>query len=212
MEGRAMKNITRTTPLISAFLLAACGGDVAEESLSAEALSRGTVEQAIYEEQTVYMWWHECKYALAATWRSSTFPPVYDITLSRTASSTCVADSTYLGSTYTVGDLRVTATGSSIVAGFSYKDSPSGSASIAVEINHLAESTLDVVRSTELRAYVPYGTATVGLSKLSFSGTWLIAEGAKNGVLPGESGSGSNYSASYPNFLTSGDPPRIYAY
>jgi hypothetical protein len=155
------------------------------------------------------MWWHGCKYSLTAAPRPNVLPPVYDITLSRAASSSCVADSIYLNETYEVRDLRLTATGSSIVAAYTYKYSPSGSASTAVAIHHHSEYTLDILRSTELRVYT---SGSVSVARLSWSGTWLIVEGTKSGVFLGETGSGSNYTASYPNFLTSEQPPTIRAY
>ncbi len=185
-----MKNVSRTALLMMALLLA-----------SPEALAQTPV--------STVLWWHGCKYSLTATPQPNVLPPLYDITVTRTASSSCIADTVYLGQTYVVQDLRMTATGSSLIAAYSYKASPSGSASTAVGINHLDEYTLDVRRYSELRVY-PSGT--VNVSRVSFSGTWLIAEGTKSGVIPGETGAGYNYSASYPNYLTSEQAPTVRAY
>jgi hypothetical protein len=187
-----VKNVSRTALLMMTLLLA-----------STEAMAQWDVPVS------TVMWWHGCKYSLTATPRPNVLPPVYDITLARTASSSCIADSIYLAETYEVRDLRLTATGSSIVSAYTYKYSPSGSASTAVSINHHSEYTLDILRNTELRVY-PSGSVSV--SRVSFSGTWLIAEGTKSGVIPGETGSGYNYTASYPNFLTSEQAPAIRAY
>jgi hypothetical protein len=190
-----MKNLSRTALLMMALLLA-----------STEAMAQWDVPVS------TVMWWHGCKYSLTATPLPNALPPIYDITVSRTASSSCVADSIYLSTTYVVQDLRLTATGSSIVAAYSFKASPSGSASTAVGINHLDEYTLDVRRYSELRVYPGNFTPWVSVSKVSFSGTWLIVEGTKDGDFVEQTGSGPNYTAAYPTYLTSELPPTIRAY
>lgn len=202
-----MRTIRHAVPLLTALLLVACGG-----MEGADSPQLGQESAALTGQQTTVIWWNGYKYTLASTLRPGQFPPLYEITLTRSTWADEPLGSVTLGQTYEQGDLRLTATRNSIVAAFSYKYSPSGSASTAVEVNHINEFTLQVVRATELRVYPSGGfTPMVRVSKVSFSGSWLIVEGTKNGVIPGELGSGPDYTAAYPNFLTSEEPPRIYA-
>lgn len=202
-----MRTPHHTVCLLSLLLLVACG---VEGETSPQL---GQESAAVTGEQSAVIWWNGYKYTLASTMRPGYLPPLYDITLTRTTWADVPLGRVTLGQTYEQGDLRLIATRSSIVAAFSYKASPSGSASTAVQVNHVNEPTLQVVRATELRVFPSGGfTPTVRVSKVSFSGAWLIVEGTKNGDFPGQLGSGSNYTAMYPNFLTSEEPPRIHAY
>ncbi|MFY0562394.1 Kelch repeat-containing protein [Archangium lansingense] len=78
---------------------------------------------------------------------------------------------------------------------------------------NLAPDTLAVVRQTELRAYYSIRTGIIWNGDLSIQtdGTTLKIQGVKDGTIPGEVGTGSYYTALYPNFFTSTTAPTVTA-
>lgn len=156
-----------------------------------------------------------CSFSVSAQQRSG-FPPQYDIVVTRAASSTCPwgAGSTVVGSTYNSPALSLVANDLGVAVSFTVKSTPSGSAAIFLYLDDLAPDTLGIVRSTALGArnssfagYVYSGDLTI-----LTDGTTLEVRGTKSGVIPGETGSGSNYVATFPDFFTSTTAPSVVAY
>jgi hypothetical protein len=190
--------------LAAALLMQACGSPTAEEpsplTTSAAALtsavSRGCTFSISYREIiTPY-------YA-------------YVPSVTRHASSTCAwsGSSVDLPETYSRPTLSMAANDLGVAVSYSDKYSPSGSSGMVLSLFNLAPDTLAVVRETELRAYYSYRTGIVSSGELSIlaDGTTLKVQGSKDGTIPGEVGTGSYYTALYPNFFTSTTAPTVTA-
>ncbi|HYO57008.1 hypothetical protein [Archangium sp.] len=201
-----MRTVKLATSLVVALLMPACGGPAAEESLdaatSSAALTSGTSRG--------------CTFTLSSRQKPGTLPPLYEVVVTREASSTCAwgGGSVVLGTTYNSPTLSLAANELGVATSFTYKGTPSGSAAIFLYIRHLAPDTLSIVRSTSIGAMNSYYAGYVYSGDLSIlaDGTTLEARGTKSGTIPGETGSGSNYVATYPDFFTSTTPPTIVAY
>ncbi|HZH74545.1 MAG TPA: hypothetical protein VEY88_00845 [Archangium sp.] len=200
-----MRSLKLITTLAGTLALSACGGPAAEEDVlttSASALTRG-VSQG-------------CVFTLSSQQKAGTLPPQYDVILSRDASGSCAwgAGNVVLGTTYNSPSLSLAANDLGVAASFTYKGTPSGSAAISVPIRHVAPDTLTVVRSTSINAMNTFYAGYVYSGELTIlsDGTTLEVRGTKSGTIPGQTGSGNNYVATYPNFFTSTTSPTIVAY
>jgi hypothetical protein len=200
-----MRPLKLVTMLATTLALSACGGPATEEEVLATSTSALTTGVS-----------QGCSFTLSSQTKPGTFPPQYDVILSRAASSTCAwgASSAVLGTTYNSPALSLAANDLGVAASFTYKGTPSGSAAVFVYLRHVAPDTLSVVRATSIGAtnYAYAGYVYSGDLTLLTNGTTLEVRGTKSGVIPGESGSGSNYVATYPNFFTSTTAPTIQAY
>jgi hypothetical protein len=201
-----MRTVKPAASLAVALLISACGGPAAEDSLEA-ATGSAALTSAVSQ---------GCTFTLSSKQRAGTLPPQYDVIVTREASSTCAwgSGSVVLGTTYNSPTLSLAANGLGVAASFTYKGSPSGSAAIFLYLRHLAPDTLSIVRSTSIGAMNPSYAGYVYSGDLSIlaDGTTLEVRGTKSGTIPGETGSGSNYVATYPHFFTSTTPPTIVAY
>ncbi|RYZ33594.1 MAG: hypothetical protein EOO71_41565, partial [Myxococcaceae bacterium] len=115
-------------------------------------------------------------------------------------------------STGTAPTLSLAANDLGVAVGYTYKTSVSGSAPRSLGLKHLAPNTLATVRSTGLA--IPLGSGSVNSGDLAIAadGTTLTVSGTKSGTLSGQTGSGNNYVATYPNFFTSTTSPSIAAF
>jgi hypothetical protein len=201
-----MRTVKLAASLAAALLMQACGNPTAEEpsplTTSAAALtssvSRGCTFTVTYKE--VY----------------PPFPPTYVPVVTRQASSTCPwgEASVELPGSYSTPALSLAANDLGVAVSYTYKYSPSGSATTRLELYGLAPDTLSVVRSAELISTKDYYTSSYvysGELSLLSDGTTLKIQGQKAGILPGETGSGEYYVATYPNFFTSTTAPTITA-
>ncbi|MGZ3457115.1 MAG: hypothetical protein ACXU86_01280 [Archangium sp.] len=199
-----MRTLRLVASLATPLALSACGGPAAQDEQLATrtaALTSG-VSQG-------------CTFSLSYSQKPGTLPPQYNVVLTRDATGcTWGADSVVLGTTYNTPSLSLAANDLGVAASFTYKGTPSGSAAIFVYLRNLAPDTLSVVRATSIGAmnngfagYVYSGDLTI-----QTDGTTLEVRGTKSGVIPGETGSGSNYVATYPDFFTSTTSPTIVAY
>ena len=156
-----------------------------------------------------------CSFSVSAQQKPG-FPPQYDVVVTRAASSTCAwgAGSVVVGTTYNSPALSLAANDLGVAVSFTYKATPSGSAAISVYLKNLAPDTLSTVRSTALGAMNPGYAGYVYSGDLTIltDGTSLEVRGTKSGTIPGETGSGSNYVATYADFFTSTTPPTVVAY
>jgi hypothetical protein len=205
-----MRTLKLAASLATTLALSACGGPAAQEDALAKrsaALTSGVSRG--------------CTFNISSRPVPGTLPPQYEVVVTREASSTCPwgSGSVVLGSTYNSPSLSLAANDLGVAASFTYKGTPSGSAAIFVYIRHVAPDTLSVVRSTSIGAlnnyyagYVYSGDLSLLSDGTSLDGTTLEVRGTKSGTIPGETGSGSNYIATYPNFFTSTTPPTIVAY
>jgi hypothetical protein len=201
-----MRTVKLAASLATALLMQACGGATAEEpsplATSAAALTTGVSRG--------------CTFTLTYKEVAPPFPPTYVPVVTRQASSTCPwgAATRELPASYTTPALSLAANDTGVAVSYTYKYSPSGSATTRLALYGLAPDTLSVVRSTELISTNDGYTSSYvysGEVSLLSDGTTLKVQGKKAGYFPGETGSGEYYVATYPNFFTSTTAPTIVA-
>ena len=199
-----MRTLKLVASLATTLALAACGGPAAQDeqlATSSAALTSG-VSQG-------------CLFNISYRQKPGTLPPLYEVVVTRDATG-CAwgGGSVVLGTSYNTPALSLAANNLGVAASFTSKGTPSGSAAIFVYLRHLAPDTLSVVRATIIGAMNSGYAGYVYSGELSIlsNGTTLEVRGTKSGVIPGETDSGSNYIATYPNFFTSTTSPTIVAY
>lgn len=199
-----MRTLKLAASLSATLLMQACGGPATEEP-SQLATSAAALTTAVSR---------GCTFTLTYKEVMPPFPPTYVPVVTRQASSTCPwgAGSVELPGAYSAPQLSLAANDLGVAVGYTNRYSPSGSSGTWLEIRHVAPDTLSVVRSVTLAAHVNYRPTYVNgeLSILS-DGTTLKVQGEKGGVLPGESGSGQYYTATFPDFFTSTTAPTLVA-
>lgn len=191
---------------LAALLMQACGSPTAEEpsplATSAAALTSGVSRG--------------CTFSVSYKEVMPPYPPTYVPVVTRQASSTCPwgAASVDLPGSYSTPTLSLAANELGVAVSYTYKYSPSGSATTRLELYGLAPDTLAVVRSAELISTTNnYTSSSVYSGELSLlsDGTTLEVQGQKAGYFPGETGSGEYYTALYPHFFTSTTAPTLTA-
>ncbi len=198
-----MRTVKLAASLAAALLMQACGSPTAEEpsplatstAALTTAVSRGCTFTVSYRE--VITPFH-------------TYVPF----VTRQASSTCPwgEASVDLGDSYEPPTLSIAANDLGVAVSTTKRNT--SSSGMYLMLYNVAPDTLTVARQTELRAYGSYRTTIVWSGELSIlaDGTTLQVQGTKGGIIPGESGSGSNYIATYPAFFTSTTAPTVVAY
>jgi hypothetical protein len=121
-----------------------------------------------------------------------------------------------LGYSNEIPGMSLTGNDLGVAVSYTNKYSTSGSSiGVWLELIHVAPDTLAGVRYETLKAGENYQHTAISSGVLSLltdtTGTALIVRGRKDGLLPGEIGSGPYYTATYPNFFTSTTPPTITA-
>src|SRR5262249_40463767 len=97
---------------------------------------------------------------------------------------------------------------------FSSKPTPSGEAHTQLFIVHLDPASGVVIRSASLAAASPsptqpeLGNVFTGMLSLGPSGD-LTVQGDKDGIIPGEVGSGTHYIAVFDHFLHDKEQPPV---
>ncbi|MFE8604699.1 Kelch repeat-containing protein [Archangium violaceum] len=199
-----MRTLKLAASLTAALAMQACGGPSTEEP-SQLATSTAALTTAVSR---------GCTFTLTYKEVMPPFPPTYVPVITRQASSTCPwgAGSVELPGAYSVPRLSLAANDLGVAVGYTNRYSPSGSAGTWLELRHLAADTLSVVRSVTLVGQVnPRPTYVQGEVSILSDGTTLKVRGEKGGVLPGETGSGYYFVATFPNFFTSTTAPTIVA-
>ncbi|MFY2559232.1 hypothetical protein ACN469_16485 [Corallococcus terminator] len=202
-----MKFFRRAVYLCAAVVLPACGG---EESPGGVEEGPDTQELALVSAVS-----RGCTFELTSAVRTGTVPPIHDITLYRLASASCAwpAANVWVGSSVIVTpSLSLAANDLGVAVGYTMKNNYSGSSPVTVGLRHVDPELMTVVRTSGLAVYL--GTGSVYLSSLSIQvdGTTLTVGGSKTGRIGGETGSGGNYVATFPDFFTSTTPGSVVAY
>ncbi|AFE05851.1 hypothetical protein COCOR_04465 [Corallococcus coralloides DSM 2259] len=199
-----MLNIKSVVSLCAIAGLTACGAGVdGEDGLATQesALVTGTSQG--------------CTFTVSSAARAGTFPPIYDVTVTRAADATCAfgAGSLVVGSsTGTAPSLSLAANDLGVAVSYTYKTSVSGSSPQSLGLKHVAPDTLAIVRSTGLSIFLGSGSIYSGSLSIASNGTTLTVSGTKSGTISGQTGSGNNYVASYPDFFTSTTAPSIFTF
>ncbi|HEX5746492.1 MAG TPA: kelch repeat-containing protein [Archangium sp.] len=199
-----MRTLKLAASLSAALLTQACGGSATEEP-SRLVTSTAALTTAVSR---------GCTFTLTYKEVMPPFPPTYVPVVTRQASATCPWDagSVELPGGYSVPQLSLAANDLGVAVSYTHKYSPSGSSGTWLEIRHVAPDTLSVVRSVTIAAHVDYRPTSVnGELFILADGTTLKVRGEKGGVIPGETGSGPYYTATFPDFFTSTTAPTVTA-
>jgi hypothetical protein len=205
-----MEMFKRGVYLCAAIALTACGGQepVAQQEPGADV---ATQESGLTSGTS-----HGCTFSV--TYYTTTppgTPPNYNVVLNRQDSATCLwgAGSVVLGSSVNYAPvLSLAANDLGVAVSYVYKTSLSGSSPSMLSLQHVDPETLAIVRSTGIAPMFGRGYVFSGNLSIEPDGTTLKVEGTKSGKVFNETGSGSNYTATYPDFFTSTTAPTIVAY
>ena len=204
-----MRNLKRAVWVCATAVLSACGPEAAEvDDVEAHLAS---LPSALTQGPSL-----GCTFNIFFVQRPGTLPPVYDVRLNRAASATCAwpQASLLLGSSTTVTpQLSLAANDLGVAVSYSYKNTPSGSSGTFLSLRHVNPETMTFVRNEGISAGM-FGSGSVysGALAILADGTTLEVRGTKSGVISGETGSGSNYVATYADFFTSTTPRTVVAY
>lgn len=202
-----MRFFKRTASLCVAVLVSACGG--------AEGVTGQDDALAQQESAVTSAAFNGCIYSISAYPQSGVTPTVYDIKLFRQPIPSCSygTGSVTLGTSVIYEPTRSVAVNAlGIAASYTKKSSASGSAPITLSVHQVDPATLTVIRSNSLGVYLGAGNITSENVAIASDGTTVTVSGSKTGVILGESGSGSHYTATFPDFFTSTTPPTVAAF
>jgi hypothetical protein len=211
-------------------VLAACGADptldVRDSARATSAARPGDVDSAwlpalpgdlvdVVADDTVRV--RRCLYTVGTAERPAEFgPPTYVAFVQRE----CAPGGAVLLGESTTRPVVVADSQSgrdAIVVAFTQKISLSGAGFIHEEIVHVDAASGAIVHDAHLGALPPFGTGTVEATDVSVRGNGtVIVTGTKNGVMPGEIGAGTSFTATYEGFLDDADfspaPTQVLAY
>jgi hypothetical protein len=159
-----------------------------------------------------------CTFTIATGVNAPPFPPVYVAFVRVTGNPhQCSHDDIVLGTSYSQPSIAITAAHGDVVVDWTSKSTPSGEAHTQLFIAEIAPGNATVVKQTELAAMSPdilhpqLGNVTNGA--LDVRGNALVVTGDKDGIIPGETGGGDHYQATYARFFDSANvTPIVVAY
>ncbi len=202
-----MKLFKRGVYLCAAISLTACGGQE-PQSQQEPGAELATQESGLATSLG-------CDFSVTYATVPGTLPPNYNVILNRQASATCAwgAGSVVLGTSVNYTPLlSLAANDLGVAVSYVYKNSLSGSSPSFLALRHVDPETLATVRSAGISPYLGRGYVFSGYLTIEPDGTTLTVSGTKSGKVFGETGSGSNYIATFPDFFTSTTAPTIVAY
>ncbi|QSQ22715.1 hypothetical protein JY651_47745 [Pyxidicoccus parkwayensis] len=203
-----MSFVKRAVWLCAAVSLSACGGPEEASRAPSGSESLGAQSSALLTGTS-----NGCTFSIDK-FNVPLSPPYYNIYLRRSASGTCAypASGPVIEVSYTNPPISLAANNLGVVTGYSYRGSPSPSGNIQCRVRHYDPATMTVVREHDI--VVLYGAGNVESCNVAISsdGTTVTVGGTKTGPLQGETGSGTRYVATFPNFFTSTTPPTYTAY
>lgn len=166
-----------------------------------------------------------CRIAVGTATEMPPFPPVYHAWMSKqpldpARPATCWPSGYLdLGGSYLqpMVLLATTPVAPNLVAAYTFKETPSGAAFLKLALVEVAFRTGAAEHRAVLGALPSFGTGVVtpDAMTLSVDGD-LVVTGTKNGVIPGETGSGASFTATYLHFVHARDfapaPTEVVAY
>ncbi|HEY1959422.1 MAG TPA: hypothetical protein VGH28_27615 [Polyangiaceae bacterium] len=154
-----------------------------------------------------------CTYAVGTAVEEPPFPPQYIAFVQRSGNARrCSLGYVVIGSSFATPSVAIAAGEGALVADASSKSTPSGEAHTQLRIVQIDPASGDFVRQTTLAAQSPgpnqpqLGNVTTGSLAIEHGGD-LVVQGQKDGIIPGETGSGDNYIATYDGFLHGPESP-----
>lgn len=158
---------------------------------------------------------HGCTYTIGTAVQQPPFPPQYLAIVQRSGNMHhCAPGYIVLGTSYALPWVDIASGNGGLVADFSVKSTPSGEAHTQLQIVALDPKTGEVVRHATLAAMSP-GPAAPQLGNVYTGGLSigdggdLTVQGDKNGIIPGEVGSGVHYIAVYDHFVHGKTDPAV---
>jgi len=194
---------------ISAFCVLTACSDAANVASSSAPLDQVTLGDSVKA--------RGCTFTIA-TGVQAGFPPIYVAFVRVTGNPhQCTHDDIVLGTSYALPSVAIAVGHGDVVADWSSKSTPSGEAHTQLFIAEIAPQSGTIVKQTGLAAMSPDifhpQQGNVYNGALDVQGNTLIVTGDKDGVIPGEIGSGDHYTATYARFFdTSNTVPTVIAY
>jgi hypothetical protein len=190
-------------------LLGACSDDAVVASSSAP-LDQVTLGDAVKA--------RGCAFTIGTGTQPQTFPPIYVAFVRVTGNPhQCTHEDITLGTSYALPSVAIAVGHGDVVADWSSKSTPSGEAHTQLFIAEISPQSETIVKETELAAMSPdinhpqQGNVYDGA--LDVRGNALVVTGGKDGIIPGEIGSGDHYIATYARFFDTADTtPTVFAY
>ncbi|QSQ14191.1 hypothetical protein [Myxococcus landrumensis] len=199
--------VKRAVCLCAMSVLSACGGEPAgsgndaalgagESALSTTATSRGCTFEVTVVNVT-----------------QLPVPPQNELKLHRRASASCPWPAASVSMPSSAGfappSLLVAANELGVAVGYTVKSSYGGGPYRTLGFAHVDPETMAIVRREQMLS-----TNVVNLSSVAIEmdGTTLTSYGDKSGIIQGESGSGSEFVVSFPDFFTSTTPGTVIAF
>jgi len=196
---------------ISAFCLLTACSDASNVASSSAPLDQVTLGDSVKA--------RGCTFTIGTGVEAPPFPPVYVAFVRVTGNQhQCPHDDIVLGTSYAPPSVAIADGHGSVVADWSSKSTPSGEAHTQLFIAEIAPQSGTIVKETELAAMSPDAfhpqLGNVFDGALDVQGNALVVTGDKNGIIPGETGSGDHYMATYARFFDSSEtaPTSVVAY
>jgi hypothetical protein len=160
-----------------------------------------------------------CTFTIGTGIEAAGFPPVYVAFVRVTGNPhQCTHDDIVLGTSYAPPSLAIASGHGDVVVDWTSKSTPSGEAHTQLFIAEIAPHSGTIVKQTELAAMAPDfmhpQLGNVFNGALDVQGNALVVTGDKNGIIPGETGTGDHYMATYARFFDSSEtaPTSVVAY
>ena len=160
-----------------------------------------------------------CTFTIGTGVEAPPFPPLYVAFVRVTGNPhQCTHDDIVLGTSYATPSVAITVGHGDVVADWTSKSTPSGEAHTQLFIAEIAPQSGAIVKQTELAAMSPDilhpQLGNVWNGALDVRGNALVVTGDKDGIIPGETGSGDHYMATYARFFDTSAtaPTSVVAY
>lgn len=141
-----------------------------------------------------------CRFSVGTAVETTGFPPLQHAWLKKEGCET--GGYVILGTSYSTPSVLLDARKQGVVASFTFRATPSGSAFQQATLVSLDFDTGDVTHRATLAALPPFGTGLVQPTSLDLRGSGtVVVRGTKNGVMPGETGAGDEFIAVFDKFL-----------
>lgn len=204
--------ISRVSPTVSllALLLMACGpADPSAVATTTQAIS-GKDETPVWlaalpatlsqVNETASLEVHQCRISIGTALEMPPFPPLHHVWLRKEGCET--GGYVLLGTSYSLPSTLLDGSKKGLVASFTFRSTPSGSAYEKAQLVAVDFFSGAIGHASTLGALPPFGSGLVEPDRLELRGDGtVLVGGQKNGVIPGEIGSGDQFFAVYEKFI-----------
>ena len=143
---------------------------------------------------------HGCRISIGTALEIPPFPPVFHVWVHKEGCET--GGYALLGTSYSAPATLLDARKQAIVATFTFRLTPSGSAFEQAQLVSLDFDTGERTHASTLAALPPFGSGRIEPTALELRGSGtVVIRGTKNGVIPGEVGEGDEFIALFDKFV-----------